>query len=275
MVWVCLKALCLVMALSKKRFISCLNQLGKDSEANPLDSVKQLSVLLPFLVPRSNRRLQVWMEIRLLCIFFKKCYGSSHFTWDRNILNQSSNHADKSGLIAWTSLYFLIKRGIHVLDRLSEGMIARFLVGEIRKAAFGHTLSLSSEFHFQTDMEEIKAIIKKANSLNGLLNLLLFEFLRTMISLIISCFTLYAKFGPFICFLAVFGSSLCMSGDVYLFSGNVNESETERHLAHTVLMRAMNQALENHVTVELYNRRRYHNDVYGDVSDSELESERR
>ncbi|KAJ5544073.1 hypothetical protein N7494_005352 [Penicillium frequentans] len=275
MLWMCLKASYLVMTHLKRRCTGLPYLHTAGPEDSSLDSVKQFSVLLPFLIPRANRRLQIWMTIRLLCIVASNVmevlapHGIGIF------LDESSNHARESGLITWTGLYFLAKRGVHVFDRLSDGIVATFWVGQMRKAAFSHTLSLSLDFHAQNDVTEIKAIVAKAESLNGLLNILIVEFFRILLSLIIACFTLHAKFGPFICFLAVFGSLFCMVADVYLFRGNSNESESKRHRASTALERAMIQALENIVTVELYNRRRYHNDVYGDANDSHLESESR
>ncbi|KAJ5288093.1 ABC transporter integral membrane type 1 [Penicillium angulare] len=154
-------------------------------------------------------------------------------------------------------------------------MVTRFWISQVRKAAFSHTLKLSSDFYSQKDLPEIIRIIHTADSLSGVLDLSLLEFLPTLARLAAASFAIYVKFGAFIFCLAISGSIVYLWLDNHAFHNNLKKTEPERRCTDLELSRATNQALEKHIIVELFNTITYHIGIYEHALDAHLETESR
>ncbi|KAL9625780.1 MAG: hypothetical protein Q9160_000100 [Pyrenula sp. 1 TL-2023] len=237
--------------------------------------LKDFSIMLPFLIPRKDRKTQFCYFITLLCL-------TSYRALNVLVPLQLGIIADElsvgempyRSLAIWWLLSLLSdESGIVLIQELATITIKQFSYRQIANAAFGHVMSLGMDFHADRDAAEVMKAVEQGNALTTVLETAVIEILPTILDLIIAIFLLYSKFNAYVSLAMIIASVVYLSLEVRTANWNTGNrrqlTKAERDEA-----KIMHQAVQGWQTVYYFNMFLYERYRFGNAVERQLKADR-
>ena len=225
--------------------------------------LKDFSILLPYLLPRRDRKVQLCIAISLLCLAGNRILNilvprQLGIVVDRILAKEAPYDA----LGIWLLLDFLGgESGLGLIEELAKIRIKQFSYLQVTNAAFNHVMNLDMEFHAERDAAEVMKAIEQGESLTNLLDTAVIYIIPTIIDLLVAYIVLYLKFNIYVSLLMVVTSIAYVSVEVLTSNWNTTyrrrATKAERDEA-----RVMHQAVQGWQTVLYFNRFAYERDRF-------------
>ncbi|KIM95618.1 hypothetical protein OIDMADRAFT_106267 [Oidiodendron maius Zn] len=225
--------------------------------------LKDFSILLPYLLPRHDRKVQLCIAISLLCLAGNRILNilvprQLGIVVDRILANEAPYDA----LGIWLLLDFLGgESGLGLIEELAKIRIKQFSYLQVANTTFNHVINLDMEFHAERDTAEVMKAIEQGESLTTLLDTAVIYIIPTIIDLLIAYIVLYLKFNIYVSLLMVVASITYVSVEVLTSNWNTTyrrrATKAERDEA-----RVMHQAVQGWQTVLYFNRFAYERDRF-------------
>lgn len=237
--------------------------------------LKDFSILLPYLIPRKELKVQACLVVILLCL---ACNRILNILIPRQlgIITDTilAKEAPYEALGIWLLLNILSgTSGLGLIEELAKIPVKQFSFRQISNAAFSHVMSLEMEFHAERDSAEVMKAIEQGGALTTLLETVVIDMAPDFVDLVVASFFLYWKFNAYVSLGMVFASISYVAAEVLTSSWNIpyrrRVTKTEREQT-----RVMHQAVQGWQTVLYFNKFAFEGRRYGNAVESYLTADR-
>ncbi|KAI1639108.1 P-loop containing nucleoside triphosphate hydrolase protein [Biscogniauxia mediterranea] len=237
---------------------------------------KGFAPLLPFLIPRNDRKVQICLLINVVLVIARRAMNvlipSQLGLVTDKLLDKKPPYRE---LAIWLLLEILNgSPGIGLLDSLSKIPIEQFSYRQITNAAFSHVMSLSMDFHSERDSAEVLKAVEQGGSLTSLLETVVLDIGPTLIDLVVAFTLLYWKFNSSLALVLMVATVGYVSLEVASSTWNV-ENRRESNKAEREETRVMYQAVQGWQTVSYFNMFSFERNRIGQAVDDRLEKDSR
>lgn len=237
--------------------------------------LKDFTILLPYLTPRNDRKVQLCLFINLLCLAAQRALNILVPIQLANVTNEILSHESPyKSLALWLLLTLLnSESGVGLIDQLTKIPIKQFSYRQVTNAAFNHVMSLGLEFHSERDSAEVMKSIEQGEVLTNLLETVVIDILPTVVDLFIAFVILYYKFNVYISLVMLIASIAFVSVEVITSNWNIGN---RRRVTKTVReeTRILHQAVQGWQTVTYFNMLALERRRYGDAIEAHLTADR-
>jgi ABC-type transport system involved in Fe-S cluster assembly fused permease/ATPase subunit len=238
--------------------------------------LKGFSIFLPYLVPRSNRNVQVCIATSVFCL---ACHRVLNILIPQQLADVTDSifaHKTPYTSLGKWALLQLIRggAGLGLIEALVKIPIRQFSYRQITNAAFSHVMNLSMDFHIENDSAEVMKSIDQGGALNNLLEVAILDIAPTIADLCIACVVFYLKFNAYASLLVVVVAILYVSVEVFTSNWNM-EFRRELTQAQRTETRIMHQAVQGWQTVTYFNQFSHERSSFGEAVDVYLKASAR
>ena len=228
--------------------------------------LQEFSALLPYLIPKKDRKVQICIMVSLLCLIGNRVL---HVMLPLQIGVVTDNLLNREAPYGALGVWFLLKLssglcGLGLIEDLAKIPIRQFSYRQITNAAFGHVMNLSMDFHLDRDSAEVMRAIEQGGALTNLLDTVVVDIVPTFVDLLIAFVFLYWKFNAYASLAMVVASIAYISVEAFASCSNI---PNRRRLTKTRRKesRVMHQAVEGWQMVSYFNRFTYERCRFGEA----------
>lgn len=235
-------------------------------EGNWIQYLREFTIFMPYLLPIHDRNILRSLAIRIVIAILGRGLNVI-------IPRQLGIIADKlvSGtmpskdIAIWIGYLWLDSRaGLSVLDSLAANFMQTSSYQRITGLAFGHIMSLSSDFHSGKDTGEVLKAMNQAESLNNLVNVVFFEILPIAVDFIIAIGYVTRMFDLYAALIIVGASTIYTSLGIVVTPWIQRKNKVYVENGR-VLTKKVYQAVSSWQTVILFDRVQYEKDRHSDA----------
>ncbi|KAN0072852.1 P-loop containing nucleoside triphosphate hydrolase protein [Elaphomyces granulatus] len=225
--------------------------------------VKGFSLFLPYLWPRKQPKIQLYLLLIGLCIAAERVFNVL-IPRQEGIIVDKLTQVHGTGELPWkeVAFWFFLK----FLDsRATFGMLQHFFefhldnwsLRQMTDLIFRHIMNLSMDFHVSKDSGELIRAVEQGSSLNMLVRMLLFDFGPIFLDIGVSLVYISYLFDDiyFACIMivsAVFYAIATWKGNLWGARKRRVYAEDDRQESKTKF-----ESISNWTTVSYFNRTRY------------------
>lgn len=236
-----------------------------EEEGGWLGYLKGFLIFLPYLWPKDDWRIMACLGIRALDVLQGRVLN---LMVPRQIgiitdkLHQGTHVMPWKEILLWTGFSWLNSfGGFGILDNLANAFISNYSYKRICDLAFAHVMNLSMDFHSNKDSGEVLKSVEQAQSLNTLIETVLFEICPVLLDLIVAMWYVTHLFDIYMSFI------ILAMGMTYVWLGVTFVSWTQpKRRSYVDKARAENktvyESISNWPTVSYFNRAPYERDRY-------------
>jgi ABC-type transport system involved in Fe-S cluster assembly fused permease/ATPase subunit len=230
-----------------------------------LGYLKGFLIFLPYLWPKDDWKIMACLGIRALDVLQGRVLN---LMVPRQIgiitdkLNQGTGVMPWKEIILWTGFSWLNSfGGFGILDNLANAFISNYSYKRICDLAFSHVMNLSMDFHSNKDSGEVLKSVDQAQSLNTLIETVLFDICPVLLDLVVAMWYVTHLFDIYMSFI------ILAMGMTYIWLGVTFVSWTQpKRRSYVDKSRAENktvyESISNWQTVSYFNRAPYERDRY-------------
>ena len=260
---------------SDDKYIKQLQKQRLQEAGNWFTYISGFSIFLPYLIPRKDRKVQIYVAISLVCLLADRAL---------NILIPRQLGIVTNKLVAkelpfaelgvWLALRLAFgESGTEFVQNIVKIPIKQYSYRQITTAAFQHVMNLSMDFHSDRDSAEVMKAIEQGESLNNLLEAVLMEISPTVFDLMIAYIYLFRVFDIYVCLVMFVASVAYFSVDIIASNWNL-PNRRRSTWAEAREARVMHQAVQGWETVSYFSKFSYENRRFADAVDTQLAANR-
>lgn len=235
---------------------------------NWIKYIQRFAIFMPHLLPWHDSKILCSLAIRIVIAILNR---GINVALPRQLgiaidkLSSEPGTMPWKEIASWTCYLWLDSRaGLNVLDSLASTCIHNSSYKQITNLAMGHVMDLSFNFHSDKDTGEILKAIDQAESLNNLVQLIIFEIIPIVIDFIIAIGYVTHLFNIYLTSV-IFGISA-----TYISLGIViNPWIQRKQRILTENSRSENkvayEAVSNWLTITYFDRTQFEKQRYGGV----------
>ena len=217
--------------------------------------LKGFSILLPYLLPKKDTKVQLCMVINVLCLLGDRVLNvlvprQLGIVIDRLV----SGGLPIKELGVWLVLELSNSdTGLGLIRGLVKIPIEQFSYRQITNAAFEHIMNLSIDFHNDRDSAEVMTAIEQGKSLNNLLEAFMADVAPAFVDVIIGSIYIYKTFNAHMSFIILVASAVYVYLEVVFASWN-QENRRLRAKTKREEAKVMHQAVQGWQTVSYFGK---------------------
>ncbi|KLU86992.1 hypothetical protein MAPG_05998 [Magnaporthiopsis poae ATCC 64411] len=160
------------------------------------------SVFGPFLVPRGDVKVQLWMAVCVVCLIAKRVLTvmiPNQLGAVANALlgdgDGASRHPPYRELAVWVALNLVGGDAVlGLLQEVAKVPVRQFSERAVANAAFAHVMSLSMDFHSERDAAEVMKAVEQGTALMHFVERVVIDVVPTLVDLATSVVVLGLRF---------------------------------------------------------------------------------
>lgn len=237
--------------------------------------LSDFSILVPFFIPKKDRKVQFSILVCFLCIAANRVFNVLIPRQLGIAADALLEHKDPfRALFIWFILSILSVEGlVGLMEELAKIPIKQFSYRQLTNAAFGHVLSLSMDFHSDRDSAEVMKAIEQGESLTNFLEVLVIDFLPTIVDVAIAFGLLYWKFNIYVSLAMASAIGTYLIVEVITSKWNISNRRKSSHTQREEA-RAMHQAVQGWQTVTYFNMLGFERRRFGQAVENKLAASR-
>ena len=236
--------------------------------------LKDFSILLPYLIPRGDLKVQFSYVVTVLCLSAHRAFNIIIPLQLGAVVEElSEKRIPYRPLAVWLLLSLLSEdSGVGLVENLARISINQFSYRKIANAAFGHVMNLGMDFHSERDSAEVMKAVEQGEALNTVLETAVTDILPTILDLTIAVILLYSKFNVYVSLTMVIAAVTYLSLEVS--TANWNTGNRRRLTkAERDQVKAMHQAVQGWQTVYYFNMFSYERNRFGSAVEKNLQAD--
>jgi hypothetical protein len=182
-----------------------------------LNYLKDFSIFLPYLWPKDNKKIQFCLVILAVDVVADRFLN---ILIPRQIGTITNKLTMDTGIMPWTDLMLWMLyewlgsfAGFGMFVSYARTVAENYTYQRMANLSFSHVMDLSMDFQSNKDSGEVIKSVDQAQSLNDLLELLMFDVLPIFLDLTVAIWYVPYLFGPYMGFI------LLVLGITYVWSG--------------------------------------------------------
>ena len=232
---------------------------------------RDFKIFLPYIVPKHDRKVQLCYLAFIVCIAAGRILN---VMLPRQLGLVADNLLDREppyrALALWLLLSFArYDPGLDLVQKLLKVPIENFSCRGLTNAAFSHIMSLSMDFHSESDSAEVIAATEQGQAITNLLSTFMLEIVPTCLDLMVALVYLSHKFDPSVAIALSVAMLVIISAEAIGLSWNLDRrrkmSKASRQQATVIL-----QAVQGWQTVSFFNMFSYERHRFGRAVQDQL-----
>ncbi|KAF2194175.1 hypothetical protein K469DRAFT_689218 [Zopfia rhizophila CBS 207.26] len=241
-----------------------------------LGYLKGFAVFLPYLWPKDDWRIMTCLAVRALYVIQGRFLN---VLTPRQIGIITDKLTSGSGVMPWKDIaiwtfysWFGSSSGFGMADDWASILVQNYSYKRITDLAFNHVMNLSMDFHVNKDSGEVIKSVDQAESLNGLIELVLFDVCPIIIDLFVAIWYVTHLFDAYMAFIVL------TLGITYVSSG-VSLTKWSQAKRRVFVEKARDEnktvyeSVSNWQTVSYFNRNLFERDRYKDAVQTKITAE--
>jgi len=216
--------------------------------------LRDFKLFLPYIVPKHDRKIQLCYLACIACIGAGRVLNILLPTQLGRVVDQLLDHEPPYRALAlWLLLSFArYDPGLDLIQKLVKIPIENFSYRGLTNAAFSHIMSLSMDFHCDSDAAEVITAVEQGQAITNLLSTFMLEIVPTCLDLVVALVYLSRKFDSSVAIALSVAMIVIISAEAIGLSWNLDRrrkmSKTSRQQATVIL-----QAVQGWQTVSFFN----------------------
>ena len=228
--------------------------------------LKGFAIFLPCLWPKDDRKIQFCLFILAVDVVQNRFLN---LLIPRQIGIITDNLITGGGVMPWkdVALWTFYSwlgsfAGFGMVRNFASALVENYSYKRICSLAFSHVMDLSMDFHSNKDSGEVLRSVDQANSLNDLIELVLFDMVPVLLDLIVAMWYVTHLFNMYMAFI------ILIIGIVYVWLGvtlTAWAQPTRRTYVEKsrIENKTVYESISNWQTVSYFNRAPYERHRYG------------
>ncbi len=236
-----------------------------EEEGGWLGYLKGFAIFLPYLFPKNDWRVMGCLAIRLVHML---CSRALNLLTPRQLGIITDKLQEKNGVMPWHDIglwvlfqYLDSYAGLGIIDSLASMFISNSAYQRITLLAYKHVLGLSMDFHTSKDSGEVLKAVEQANSLNSLIEMLIFDVGPIFLDLFVAMYYVTHLFDVYMAFIILFMGAIYICIGFYFtkLSQPKRRDYVEKQRTENT---TVNETVHNWQTVAYFNRLIYEHSRY-------------
>ena len=216
--------------------------------------IKQFKILIPYVVPLHQPKIQFCAAISLACIGVRRLLNILVAQQLGSITDEIAKGMPY-GLVVpykmvgiWLLLEVLDSRvGVSLVAYLTQLPLSSFTYESLSMAAFRHSMSLSMSFHTDKNSVELRKAVEQGRSIEDILDMALFTLLPTCLDVALACGYMFYLFDVYISFVVFMTGALytLIEAKALVWTADYRRARNEKSRQESMVM---NQALSSWIT---------------------------
>ncbi|KAL8369727.1 hypothetical protein RB595_000182 [Gaeumannomyces hyphopodioides] len=241
------------------------------------------SVFGPFLVPRGDVKVQLCIAVCVACVVAQRVLTvmiPSQLGAVANAVlgggaDDGAAHPPYRELAVWVALSVLSGPSVlGLFEQVAKVPVRQFSERAVARAAFGHVMGLSMDFHGEHDTAEVMKSVEQGTALMHVLDRVLLEVAPTVVDLATSVVVLGLRFDWTVAGLMAFAFVSFMSMEAWSSSRWRVGPRRVMARAEREQTRVMHGAIQGWQSAHLFGALRREKTRFGDALEARLKAER-
>ncbi|KAF2141198.1 uncharacterized protein K452DRAFT_250940 [Aplosporella prunicola CBS 121167] len=229
--------------------------------------LKGFKILLPYIWPSNNRRMQLWLVVMGLSIAAERVFNvliprQMGIIVDALAKTSTTGYFPWKELLIWAALHIInVSAGYELFKSLASFRISSYAYRQLTAAAFKHVMSLSMDYHTGKSTGDLLKAIEQGSDINSILEAFLFQGGPLIIDLIVAAVYLSSVFDVYMAFII----AITTGSYIYLGIQGTKYLNPKRR-DHNAKSRKENEILYDSVsnwqTVSYHNQHKFEQERY-------------